>query len=160
MLETFEIGNLKIFPFEVPHDAADPCGFNIYHNNEKLSIATDLGRVTSDVFKYFKNSSSILLESNYDPNILKISSYPRILKQRIASPKGHLSNDIAADTICKLIDSGLKRVLLVHLSKENNFPELAYQTIQEQLIKNNYSVDDIIINIAPRNTCSDRFISI
>jgi len=157
MLESFEIGNLKIFPFIVPHDSAEPCGFNVWDGNEKLSIATDLGHVTPQVFKYLQNSSAILLESNYEPNILKVSSYPHILKQRISGPFGHLANDIAGETICKLMDSGLKTALLVHLSKENNFPELAHQTVTEHLIKNNYSPSDINISIAPRNSLSEKF---
>lgn len=129
VMENFEIGDLKILPFSIPHDAIDPCGFNIYNGIEKLSIATDLGHIDSKVFRHLENSSSILLEANYDPNVLKMSSYPYVLKQRISGPNGHLANEITGKTICKLIDSGLKKALLVHLSKENNFPELAYETV-------------------------------
>ena len=76
MLTYFTIEDFKIFPFPVPHDAANPCGFNIYYNNKKLTVATDIGYVSDYLMEYLKNSSSILLESNYDPDILKISSYP------------------------------------------------------------------------------------
>jgi len=157
MLESFNLGDLKIFPFPIPHDAADPCGFNIYHGSQKLSIVTDLGHVNPHVFKYLENSSSIILESNYDPNILTVSTYPRMLKQRISGPNGHLANDIAANTICQLIGSGLKDALLVHLSKENNFPELAHQTIIAKLSQNNYAFSEINIDVAPRNHVSNRF---
>jgi len=83
--ENFEINGLKIFPFSIPHDAANPCGFNIYHNKQKLSIATDLGHVNTEIFKNLEGSSSIILESNYEPEILKVSSYPYHIKQRIIS---------------------------------------------------------------------------
>ena len=71
--ESFEIGDLKINPFSIPHDAANPCGFNIYYNDNKISIATDLGHINSEILHNLENSSFILLESNYDPNILKCS---------------------------------------------------------------------------------------
>lgn len=153
--EQFDISDLSIFPFPTPHDAADPCGFNIFNDTKKISIATDLGNITEDVFKHLENSSLVLLESNYDKNILKYSPYPYRLKQRIASPVGHLENCVAGQTISKLINSGLKNALLIHLSKENNFPELAYKTIWEELSKNNFSEKDININVAPRDNPSD-----
>lgn len=84
--EKFTIGDLSIKPFNIPHDAANPCGFNIIHKANKISIATDLGHMTSNILSNLENSSFILLESNYDPNILKCSSYPYPLKQRIAGP--------------------------------------------------------------------------
>ena len=85
----FEIGNLLIHPFSTPHDAANPCGFNIYSGKRKISIATDLGHMDNVILENLKGSSFILLESNYDPEILKVSKYPYILKQRIAGPNGH-----------------------------------------------------------------------
>ena len=130
----FEIGNLLIHPFSTPHDAANPCGFNIYSGKRKISIATDLGHMDNVILENLKGSSFILLESNYDPEILKVSKYPYILKQRIAGPNGHLSNSTAGKTIGCLIQNDLKTVMLGHLSKENNFPELAYQTVVEELI--------------------------
>ena len=151
MLETFEIGNLKIFPFPLPHDAAAPCGFNIFESNEKLSIATDLGHVNNKTFDYFLGSSSILLEANYSPEMLKVSPYPYLLKQRISNPLGHLSNDEAGNTISRLINSGLKSALLVHLSKTNNFSDLAYKTVEEKINESNSSTTNFNINIAPRD---------
>ncbi|MCI8486643.1 MAG: MBL fold metallo-hydrolase [Clostridia bacterium] len=150
--ETFEIGDLKINPFSIPHDAANPCGFNIYYNNNKISIATDLGHMNSEILNNLENSSFILLESNYDSNILKCSPYPYHLKQRISGPNGHLSNDMAGKTISHLINTGLKQVMLGHLSKENNFPELAYKTVVERLIENNYDESSIRLSVAQRFT--------
>lgn len=155
--KSFEFGDLRIFPFSTPHDAADPCGFNIYNNNSKISIATDLGYIDNTIFNNLKNSSFLMLESNYEPNILRLSSYPYALKQRILSHQGHLSNNDAGETISKLTNYGLKDVLLIHLSKENNVPEIAYQTVVEKLKNSNCSLDNINLNIAPRDNPSKIF---
>lgn len=152
--EKFNIGDLSILPFSIPHDAANPCGFNIYYNDKKISIATDIGHMTADVVNNLINSSFILLEANYDPNILKCSSYPYVLKQRISGPNGHLSNDEAGKTISNLVKHGLNTVMLGHLSKENNFPELAYKTVVEQLIENNINEDLFHLSVANRYNVS------
>ena len=153
MLENFNIGDLKIFAFNTPHDAISPCGFNISNSYKTISIATDLGNVNESLLEHFKNSSSILLESNYDPDILKYSSYPYQLKQRIVSSNGHLSNSQAGKTLALLSNYKLKNALLIHLSKENNFPELAYKTVQEELA----NCKNILVDVAPRNNPSKLF---
>ena len=130
----FEIGDLDIHPFHIPHDAAEPCGYNIYNNNKKISVATDIGHIENYILKKLEGSNFLLLESNYEPSILKYSKYPYYLKQRIAGPNGHLSNQEASDTIVKLISNGVNNIMLGHLSKENNFPELAYKTVMEEKI--------------------------
>jgi phosphoribosyl 1,2-cyclic phosphodiesterase len=152
--ENFDIGDLRILPFFIPHDAANPCGFNIYYGDQKISIATDIGHMNSTIIKNLEGSSFILLESNYDPAILKCSKYPYSLKQRIAGPNGHLSNEAAGKTISYLLKSGLKNVMLGHLSKENNFPELAYQTVIDELCVQNFNENEIKIGIANRSSPS------
>ena len=146
----FEIGDLQIHPFSIPHDAANPCAFNILYNDKKMSIATDIGHITPEIINNLEKSCFMLLEANYDPNILKCSPYPYHLKERISGPLGHLSNNMAGQTISHLIDSGLKNVMLGHLSKENNFPELAYKTVMEEIIENNYPEKSIKLNVATR----------
>lgn len=146
----FSIGNLAIKPFSIPHDAANPCGFNIFDQKSKMTIATDLGHMDNKLLNNLKESSFILLESNYDPEILKCSRYPFSLKQRIVGPNGHLSNSTAGKTISELTKSNLKEVMLGHLSKENNFPELAYQTVVEELQKNNVDLDTLRLHVADR----------
>ncbi len=148
--ENFDIGELKIHPFSIPHDAANPCGFNIYYENQKISIATDLGHIDSKIIKKLEDSLFILLEANYDPNILKCSRYPYSLKKRIAGPNGHLSNEDAGKTVSYLIDCGLKNVMLGHLSKENNFPELAYKTVVDELCGHKFDENKIRIDVAKR----------
>ena len=148
----FNINSLKILPFSVPHDAAEPCGFNVFDGSKKISIATDLGHMNNSVFTYLKNSEFIFLESNYDQEVLKYSSYPYTLKQRISGTNGHLSNSLAGKTLSKLADFGLNNALLVHLSKENNFPELAYESVYQEIKNNNFS-----LFVAPRDNPSQLF---
>ena len=146
----FCIGDLEINPFTISHDAANPCGFNIFKDNKKISIATDIGIMDSKTIKQLEDSIFVLIEANYDPSILNYSPYPYKLKQRIASSIGHLPNQEAGQAISYLIKSGLQGAMLGHLSKENNFPELAYKTVVEELIKNSQDENTIKLSVASR----------
>lgn len=148
--EDFSIGDLIIHPFKTPHDAVESCGFNIFDGKTKMSIATDLGHVTDEIRDCLKGSKFILLESNYEPEVLRICSYPSILKNRIAGPNGHLSNNMAGETISGLIESGLATVMLGHLSKESNFPEMAYETVLNELELKNFKRGTIDLSVASR----------
>jgi phosphoribosyl 1,2-cyclic phosphodiesterase len=150
----FEIKDLKFKSFSIPHDAANPCGFSIFCDNNKMSIATDLGHITPEVISNLEKSKFILLEANYDPNILKYSKYPYHLKMRISGPNGHLANEASGQIVHKLINSGLSSVMLGHLSKENNFPELAYKTVAEEALRGINNESDITIGVAKRDTPS------
>ncbi len=147
----FEIADLKIFPFHIPHDASDPCGFNIYKDDKKISIATDIGHMDSKILNKLEESSFVLLESNYEPEILKYARYPYYLKQRIAGPNGHLSNQEAGETIIKLISSGVRNIMLGHLSNQTNFPELAYKTVMNEIIESKINNDNLLLNVANRS---------
>lgn len=149
--DKFEIGDLRIHPFSIPHDAANPCGFNIFKDDKKISIATDIGHMTKDILKNLEESLFIMIEANYDPEVLRCSSYPFTLKSRIAGPTGHLPNEMAGKTISHLLKSGLKTAMLGHLSKESNFPELAYQTVLDELILNNYDENSLSLSVASRD---------
>ena len=141
--EKFEIGDMQIKPFAIPHDAANPCGFNIFKDNKKISIATDIGHMTNGILKNLEDSIFVLLESN---------RYPYILKSRIAGPNGHLPNETAGKTIAHLLQSGLKQAMLGHLSKESNFPELAYKTVVDEIISNsNYNENSLKLSVASRD---------
>ncbi|MBQ9657779.1 MAG: MBL fold metallo-hydrolase [Clostridia bacterium] len=148
--ENFTIGDLKISPFSIPHDAANPCGFNISDNHNKISIATDIGHMNNNLLKELEGSSFVLLESNYDTEVLKCCSYPFKLKSRISGPNGHLSNNIASKTISYLFKNGLKQAMLGHLSKESNFPELAYRTTIDELISNGIDENKVRLSVASR----------
>ena len=149
--EKFEINDLKIKPFAIPHDAVNPCGFCIFKDNKKISIATDIGHMTNGILKNLEDSLFVLLESNYDPEVLMYSKYPYTLKNRIKGPIGHLSNQDAGKTISCLLHSGLRQAMLGHLSKESNFPELAYKTVIEDLIANNYDENSLNLYVAKRD---------
>ena len=146
----FKIGDIEVNPFPIPHDAANPWGFNLFHDNKKMSIATDIGHMSKEIITNLSDSSFLLLEANYEPEILKCSSYPYMVKERIKGPNGHLSNSDAGKTISFLVDHGLNQVMLGHLSKENNFPELAYKTVVEELIEHNYNENSLSLSIANR----------
>ncbi len=152
--DKFSIGDIEIKPFSIPHDAANPCGFNLYHENKKMSIATDIGHMNEEIINHLTNSSFMLLEANYEPEILKCSSYPYLLKERIKGPNGHLSNSDAGKTISYLVNHGLNNVMLGHLSKENNFPELAYKTVVEELIENHLEENSLHLSVANRYNVS------
>ena len=153
--DKFSIGDLEIKPFSIPHDAANPCGFNILKGNKKISIATDIGHMTNNILKSLEESLFVMLEANYDPEVLRCSSYPFSLKSRISGPNGHLSNELAGKTISYLIKSGLQNAMLGHLSKESNFPELAYQTVMDELISGDSDETSIKLSVARRDSHSN-----
>lgn len=159
--EKFYINDLEILPFSIPHDAANPCGFNIIKNSsEQISVATDIGHMTKSILNHLEGSKFILLESNYDKEVLRCCSYPFKLKSRIASNTGHLSNTIAGKTISYLLkNSNLETAMLGHLSKESNFPELAYQTVVDELILDNHDDNSINLSVASRN-CPSKLIKL
>lgn len=129
----FEIGNIGVSPFSIPHDAASPVGYSFLNAGEKVSVVTDIGELKKDLFAAAKGSKTVLLESNHDVNMLEISSYPINLKQRIRGKLGHLSNDEAGKAAEFLVKLGTENIILGHLSEENNYPELAFQTVVSSL---------------------------
>ena len=156
--EKFEIGDLKVKPFSIPHDAANPCGFNIFKDDKKISIATDIGHMTNGILKNLEDSIFIMLESNYDPEVLKYSKYPYQLKTRIAGPDWHLSNELAGKTISYLLNSGLKQAVLGHLSKQSNFPELAYKTVIDEIMCTKYDENSLKLSVASRDIPGNKII--
>ena len=134
-VDTFEVGDLIVEPVEIPHDVK--CfGFSILNGGKKVCILTDLGHTTEKIFEHMKGANLAYIEANHDLQMLQnCAKYPLSLKMRIAGKNGHLSNDASADFIEKMIKSGTKQVVLSHLSKETNTPELAYNYICEKLEK-------------------------
>lgn len=129
----FEIKEMKITSFPLPHDAKDNSGYVIEVGNKTLTIATDLGNATSELRTYIAHSDYLILESNYDEDMLTNGSYPEVLKRRILGSNGHLSNADAAQLLSESATDKLKQVCLCHLSKENNHPNLAVETVSSQL---------------------------
>ena len=138
--DSFAVGDITVTSFSVSHDADNPVGYYFEKNGCKISIVTDTGMVTDSVIKAMSHADILVLESNHDENVLKMGRYPWFLKQRILGPKGHLSNEAASEALSEVLKdeklSGTlnpRMILLAHLSKENNFPEMAIMTMKNYL---------------------------
>lgn len=128
----FRVGAFDVYPFEVSHDVF--CvGYNIFENDNKISIVTDLGYTTNAVVEKLYDSRLVILEANHDEKMLATGPYPAVLKSRILSKKGHLSNVCSARVVAELAQHNVRQILFAHLSEENNTPELCYNTICEYL---------------------------
>ena len=144
----FVAGTIRVTPFSIPHDAADPVGYSFCISGEKYTVATDIGFMPDKLFSHLAGSDSIILESNHDIEMLRYGSYPYDLKRRILSNVGHMSNDLTAETSLRLADSGTKRIMLAHLSHENNTPDIARITTASMLDREGYS--DVELYVADR----------
>lgn len=150
--DDFNIKNLNISTFNTSHDAVDSLGYSFEFNNKKVSIVTDTGIIDDNIKNKIKNSDILMLESNHDIEMLKVGRYPYFLKKRILSNIGHLSNETAGNIISDIFTGKRQRVLLAHLSEENNFPELAYQTVVNILKDKGINVNkDIDLEVAHRS---------
>ena len=157
--EDFYIGDLALYPFSIPHDAADPVGYRVFYGGHSVATATDMGHVKKSVLKTLSGTDVLLLESNHDPELLMQNPhYSLYLKQRILGSHGHLSNDASADALLTLVESGVRQVLLGHLSGENNTPELALNTAVERLEKAGVRLnEDVGLGVAWRDRVSRKF---
>jgi len=155
--EAFRLGELTVFPFAISHDARQPCGYRIEGGGRAAAVATDLGTYDSYIVGKLKNLDGIVLEANHDIHMLEVGPYPYPLKQRVMGDKGHLSNELSGRLLCDILHDGLKAVVLGHLSKENNYAKLAYETVKLEvsLGDNPYRGEDIPIIVAKRDTVSD-----
>jgi len=148
--------DLKVTSFRTSHDAAESVGYTITDGKRRISVATDLGVVTPTVLEHIRCSDLVLLESNYDEMMLKNGEYPAKLKHRILSEQGHLSNHSCAVTATALAEGGTRRLVLGHLSQNNNIPQLAYNTTLSALEKNHIQVGrDVLLSVASREACSE-----
>lgn len=147
----FEIGDIGIKPFAIPHDAKQPVGFTFFIGNEKYSIATDIGKMTQSIADNISGSKKVLLESNHDIEMLRCGTYPFPLKQRILGEYGHMSNEMAAKTALYLVRNGTEHIMLGHLSVENNRPEIALLETHNLLSQSGISVGkDVTLQVADR----------
>lgn len=124
---------LKINPVVVPHDAAEPCQFVVSSSKTKVGILTDVGHITAHIETSFSSCDALMLETNYDEEMLMSGSYPDFLKSRISSDLGHLSNQQSAGLLKRLDTSTLKHITLMHLSENNNSAQLALRVISKAL---------------------------
>ena len=130
--EKINIGGFTVIPFKKFHDASDPFSFLVEYNNIRIGILTDIGKVCDQVIHYFRQCHACFLETNYDEDMLEQGGYPIHLKKRIRGGKGHLSNTQALELFINHKPSFMSHLLLSHLSKNNNHPELALELFQKQ----------------------------
>ena len=150
-----EVGDLFVEAFDICHDSVKPVGYNIYYKNRKISMVTDTGCINDNIVNSIKNSDLLLIESNHDEDMVLIGPYPWPLKRRVLGEFGHMSNDTAGNLITRAIRRGTEIVLLGHLSKENNFPQLAYKTVENILIENGIEVNPgVCLNMTYRDKSS------
>lgn len=155
-LSPIEIGDVRISPFEIPHDANQPTGYLFETNGKKFAIATDIGHITDNVLKNLYGCDAVLLESNYDEHMLQTGPYPLYLKNRIAGLKGHLANKDAGTLATNLAKNGTKQIMLGHLSNENNSPEIAFSEVARNLEFAGMQIGkDVMLSVAPRYDVSE-----
>lgn len=149
----FTIKDLTINPMRISHDAAQPVGYRIGYGNRRVAICTDLGTYNDYTVECLKGMDALLLEANHDVNMLQVGPYPYYLKQRILGDRGHLSNENSGRLLCRILHDNLKTVLLGHLSKENNLPELAFESVRMEIAMgdNEYKAGDFDIRVARRS---------
>ena len=151
--KTFFIGNLEIYPMSISHDAADPVAYLVSDGRHRVGVVTDLGYYDADIVSHMEGLDALLLEANHDIHMLQVGAYPYPLKQRILGERGHLSNETSGQLLGQILHDGMQHILLGHLSKENNYDELAYETVRLEISlgDNPYRGNDFPIEVAKRD---------
>ena len=131
----FEIGDIEVNPFVIPHDAVDPVGYAFRSSGVKVAIATDLGYLPELVKQHLRGADCLVLESNHDLDMLKVGPYPWYIKQRVMSRTGHLSNHVVSEFLSdtEVFDGWASHVVLAHLSEQNNTPDIAQISAEQAL---------------------------
>ena len=152
----FKIGDLEVRPFSISHDANEPSGFRIENGSKSIAVATDLGIYDDYIVENLKNLNAIVLEANHDVHMVEVGPYPYPLKQRVLGRLGHLSNELTGRLLCNILHGDLKHVILGHLSKENNYEELARETVKLEVTMGNtpFNGEDVPLMVANRDTIS------
>ena len=155
--QEFEIGEFTVTPFHISHDAMEPSGYRIEMKDKSVAIATDLGKYDQYTVDHLKGLNAIVLEANHDIHMVQVGPYPYPLKQRVLGDEGHLSNELSGRLLCDILHDDLKCVMLGHLSKDNNYEKLAYETVKLEITLSDvpYNGDDINIMVAKRDAVSD-----
>lgn len=149
----FEIRGALVKAFDIPHDAAHPFGYRIQTDFGCLAVATDTGHITKSMLCNMSKCDAVLIEANHDVDMLKNGKYPYLLKKRILSDNGHLSNNNAAWLATQLAIWGTKKIILGHLSEHNNTEQKAFDTTKQLLEQNNIKVgSDVLLKVANKNS--------
>lgn len=150
------IKDLTVNPMKISHDAAQPVAYRISYGNKKVGICTDLGVYNDYTVECLKGMDALLIEANHDVKMLQVGPYPYYLKQRILGDRGHLSNENSGRLLSRILHDKLEHIILGHLSKENNLPELAYEAVRMEITMgdNPYHANDFRIQVANRSEVS------
>lgn len=140
--EEVEIGDLQIGAVRISHDARHPVAYTVQNGNRKMAVVTDLGEGNQLLERRLSECDVIIIEANHDPVMLEMGPYPQLLKNRIKNPRGHLSNQKTASILKNVIDESTITVL-AHLSKINNTPQLAIQTVHEVLRESGFKSNNL-----------------
>ena len=155
--QTFRLGDMDIRPFAISHDANEPSGYRIENGSKSAAVATDLGLYDDYTIENLKNLNGIVLEANHDIHMLEVGPYPYPLKRRVMGDKGHLSNELSGRLLCDILHDDMSAVVLGHLSKENNYESLAYETVKLEVTRgdNPYKGEELPITVAKRTSVSN-----
>ena len=153
--QPFVVGDIRVVPFNVSHDTAEPVAYAFEKGGRKAAVVTDTGFVSDEIFDNIKDADLLVLEANHERNILLYGRYPYPVKHRILSDLGHLSNEAAAECLVRMLTglggSKVPRVVLAHLSKENNTPQQALITVRNLLEEAGfYMGKDLELEVADR----------
>jgi phosphoribosyl 1,2-cyclic phosphodiesterase len=155
----FPLGGIAVSSFKTPHDAIESVGYRLEAGNKRLAYITDLGSVTDGVLDASLGADIAVIEANHDEAMLKSGPYPYHLKRRILSARGHLSNPDSAGFAARLIASGARYILLAHLSRENNTPRTARETVERVLREEGITVGkDAELDVAPPYELSRKYV--
>ena len=152
----FSVGELLIQPIAISHDAADPVAYKVMKDDKTVAVVTDLGNYNQAIVDELQGLDALLLEANHDVKMLQLGVYPYSLKQRILGDRGHLSNERSGQLLSELLHDNFGSVVLGHLSKENNYEELAYEAVRLEITMadNPYKAEDFPMFVARRDTVS------
>lgn len=153
----FTIGDITVSPVAVSHDAAQPTAYIFRQPGKSMAVMTDLGKYDNYIVEKLQRLDVLLLEANHDVHMLQVGTYPYYLKQRILGDKGHLSNELSGQLLSEVLHDNFKTVVLGHLSKENNYERLAYETVRVEIDMADipYKSSDFPIQVAKRDMVSD-----
>ncbi|MDD2476331.1 MAG: MBL fold metallo-hydrolase [Dysgonamonadaceae bacterium] len=153
--QPFQIEDFRFTAFDVPHDSHDNSGYFIEFGTHKMTLATDIGKLTDEMTPYLTKAHHLIIESNYDEEMLRNGRYPYHLKQRITSGLGHISNRQTGEFLAENCKNHVRNIWLCHLSSDNNSPEVAYETVKKHLIDKGMVIDEKLqLHVLERNKLS------
>jgi len=155
--EKLIVKDLTVNPMRISHDAADPVAYRISHGRKRAAVITDLGKYDRYTVESLRGMDALVMEANHDIHMLQAGPYPYPLKQRILGERGHLSNEASGQLLSQLLHDKLQAVFLGHLSKENNLPELAFETVRVEvnMADTPYRAEDFRLAVAKRDEVSE-----